>query len=89
VLDGTVNDSLDLVLLNKFGKAEADGSGLRSVIARAVELGVPVLTAVRSVYCEDWKRFHGGVATDLAPDPQVILAWCRDAVERRRAAKAD
>jgi hypothetical protein len=76
------------VILNKFGKAEADGSGFRSVIARAIEVGVPVLTAVKSAYREDWQRFHGGAATDLVPDPKATLAWCRNAVEKRRLARS-
>jgi hypothetical protein len=87
VLDVSVDDSLDLVILNKFGKAEADGGGLRSVIARSIDVGVPALTAVRSIYREDWQRFHGGVATDLVPQSEVTLAWCRRAVGRRGMAQ--
>ena len=35
-------DQADLLIVNKFGKHEADGRGFRDVIAAAIEKGVPV-----------------------------------------------
>jgi len=79
----------DLLVLNKFGRAEAEqGAGLRSTIARALELGIPVLTAVRPPYSDAWAEFHGGLAVTLAPHLEAVLAWCRGAVAERRAAHA-
>lgn len=84
LLDTTVTNDFDLLVLNKFGKAEAEGTGLRDVFARAVEVGIPVLTAVRSPYTEAWFSFHGGFAAALAPTPDPVLAWCRGAVRESR-----
>lgn len=88
ILDMAVDHAHDLLILNKFGRAEAEGSGLRSVIARALDEGVPVLTAVSPIYSEAWREFHGGLATELAPDSELILAWCRGAVSERRATRS-
>ena len=88
ILDVTIDHAYDLLILNKFGRAEAEGSGLRGVIARALDAGVPVLTAVRPLYSEAWQEFHGGLATELAPDSEIILAWCRGAVNKHRAARS-
>ncbi len=85
-LDAAMHDGVDLLLLNKFGKGEAEGGGLRSTFAGAIETGVPVLTAVRPPYLEAWTAFHGGLAADLMPDLGEVLAWCRAAVQTRDAA---
>lgn len=87
VLDRTPIDELELFILNKFGKAEAEGGGLRPVFAKAIEAAVPVLTAVRPPYTEAWLKFHGRLALDLPPDIDVVLAWCRESVGALRAAR--
>ena len=56
------------MMLNRFGKAEAEGGGLRSAFVRAMEAGIPVLTAVRPPYIEAWSKFHGRLAVDLPAD---------------------
>jgi hypothetical protein len=73
----TIRARPDLFILNKFGKAEAEGDGLRTVFARAIDAGVPMLTAVRPPHSEAWAAFHGGLAVDLPPDLDTVLAWCR------------
>jgi hypothetical protein len=83
-----IESDIDLVILNKFGKAEAEGGGLRSTLARALELGVPILTAVRPPNAEAWHRFHGGLAEDLEADLETVCAWCHGSVRQRRAERA-
>ncbi|MEM7616570.1 MAG: DUF2478 domain-containing protein, partial [Pseudomonadota bacterium] len=39
----------DVLIVNKFGKHEASGRGFRSVIAEALERGVPVLVGVNAL----------------------------------------
>ena len=79
-LDAAFKSDFDLLLLNKFGKAEAEGRGLRSTLAGALIAGIPVLTAVRPPHTAAWSSFHGGLATDLAPSLDAVLGWCRGAV---------
>ena len=89
---GQVDQALadaDLLILNKFGRAEAEeGAGLRSTVVRAIDLGVPVLIAVRPPYSEAWEAFHGGLAAALAPEIEPVLDWCRTAARARGAPAA-
>ena len=87
LLDRTPAHDVELLILNKFGKAEAEGGGLRSAFVRAMEAGIPVVTAVRTPYAEAWSQFHGRIAIDLTPDFGPVLAWCRDSVRELRAAR--
>ena len=87
LLDRPFDQHVELLILNRFGTAEAEGGGLRSVFARAIEGGIPVLTAVRPPYTEAWAQFHGGLATDLPPDLDRVLAWCAEAVRELRSAR--
>ncbi len=87
LLDRSLDRTIELLVLNKFGKAEAEGGGLRSVLAHVIETGIPLLTAVRPPYIEAWSEFHGGLAVDLPTDLGRVLAWCGDAVRELRAAR--
>jgi hypothetical protein len=87
LLDRSIDRDIDLMLLNRFGTAEAEGGGLRSIFARAMETGIPVLTAVRPPYSEAWADFHGGLAVDLPPRLGPVLAWAREAVRLARTAR--
>jgi len=86
MLDRKPSGDVDLLLFNKFGRAEAEGYGLRSNFIGAIEAGIPVLTAVRPPYDEAWRKFHEGLATDLPPDLQRAHDWCVGAVAKRRRA---
>jgi hypothetical protein len=55
----------DLMILNRFGKVEAEGSGGRALIARAVELGVPVLVAVPWRNIAAFRAFAGDLAAEV------------------------
>ena len=70
----------ELVIVNKFGKAEIAGRGFRPLIARALELGVPVLTGLNRANLDGFEAFAQGLAEPLPPDPAAVLAWCHGAV---------
>ncbi len=71
-----IEQGAGLLVLNRFGKGESEGHGFRPVIEKAVDCGIPVLTAVKSTYLEAWNAFGAGVATTIAPTPDDVLAWC-------------
>lgn len=81
-LEASLHAGADLLVVNRFGKAEADGSGLRPVIARAISDGIPVLVPVREDYAPAWADFHGGLAASLPAEAEAVLDWCRRAVRR-------
>ena len=68
-------DGVDLLVINRFGRAESLGRGLLGCFSAAIEAGVPVLTAVRSPYDDAWRAFHGGCAHQLAAEEQEIVDW--------------
>ena len=75
LLDGPV----DLLILHRFGKDEAEGRGLRAVIEKACGAGVPVLTVVRPAHAGAWSDFAGGLATTLPAEAGPVLDWARQA----------
>ncbi len=87
LLDRPLGHDVELLILNRFGKAEAEGGGLRSAFVRAMEAGIPGVTAVRSPYFEAWSTFHGRLAIDLIPELDAVLAWCHESVQELRAAR--
>jgi hypothetical protein len=54
----------DLVLLNKFGKTEAEGGGFRCIISDALALEIPVVIGVPRRNLASWREFAGGFAND-------------------------
>ena len=86
-LEQAIDETIDILVINKFGKAEAEiGGGLRTTFVHALALGIPVLTAVRPPYDQAWTQFHGGLAADLPVEVEGVLAWCRNSIAERRAA---
>ncbi len=74
----------DILFLNRFGKGEADGGGLRSVFEAASLDGIPVLTSVKEAYVPAWDDFAAGLAVSLPPELPEVLSWCITAIEEAR-----
>jgi len=72
----------DLVMVNKFGKQEALGEGLRQEIANAVMAGLPVLIAVRRDFLPAWRDFAGDDWVELAAEAAAVERWVADAIRR-------
>lgn len=77
----------DLVVLSKFGKVEAVGSGLFEAFETAVRLGKPVLTSVAPKHHYAWQRF-APEAIFIRPDRVSIEAWKRDVSNASHASEA-
>ena len=76
-----LDETTDLLVLNRFGKGEADGQGLRAALQKAFDMQVPILTAVRALYLPAWEAFAGEMATPLSPDLETVLEWCPKALK--------
>ncbi len=70
-----LNAATDVLILNKFGKHEAEGRGFRTVIADALAAGIPVLTAVNHLNEGAFLDFTGGLAKKLPVDADALLDW--------------
>jgi len=71
----------DLVVLSKFGKLEASGSGLLAAFEAAARLRKPALTSVSDRHRAAWKSF-APLAAELQPDEAALLDWCRTVTGR-------
>jgi nucleoside-triphosphatase THEP1 len=55
----------DVLVVNKFGKTEAEGAGFRPLIANAIDHGIGVLIAVPWRNIESWRLFVGTFAREI------------------------
>ncbi len=59
LVEAAVRTGLDILILNKFGKQEAEGKGLRNAIVLAADAGIPVLVGLNRGNCDTWIEFCG------------------------------
>ena len=66
-VETSLRGDVDMLILDKFGKEEAEGRGFRDAIALAVASQVPVLIGVPARNCDAWRTFCGdeGVTTTV------------------------
>jgi len=65
----------DLVVINKFGKLEAEKQGLLSEIAEAYGSGVPLLVGVPDRFIGPWEDFAGTDFTRLPCAIEALRLW--------------
>ena len=80
-VERAVLERVDLLIINKFGREEAHGRGLRPVFAEALIAEIPLVIGVSTQNLSDFLTFVGDSATRLRPDIEAITAWCRNAIE--------
>ena len=71
----SLGDETDCLIVNKFGKHEAEGRGFRNVIATALLQDIPVLVGLNALNAEAFFEFSGGMAERLEPDAEKLLDW--------------
>jgi nucleoside-triphosphatase THEP1 len=64
-IERQLKDDPKLLMLNKFGKVEAEGAGMRDLIAQAVWMGIPVIVGVPARNLRAWRAFAGELSTEL------------------------
>lgn len=65
----------DLVIINKFGKAEEEGRGMRDAIAAALSRGIPVFMGVGTPAIPALAQFAGGLVTLIDADEARVATW--------------
>ncbi len=83
-----LSEGADAVIINKFGKHEAEGRGFRELIAEALEMEVPVLVGLNPLNTEAFQEFTGGIATELPPSHEDLVKWIAQASKSARRATA-
>lgn len=81
-------DGADMLVVNKFGKQEAEGKGFATIVAEALQRGMPVLVGVNGLNLPPFLAFADGCADVLQPDADKVFDWCVGAI-RDCAAAAD
>lgn len=70
-----------MLIVNKFGKREAEGKGQVPVIAEALEMGLPVLIGVNGLNLAAFLAFAGEDVLALPSDPALIAQWCKTSAQ--------
>lgn len=69
-----------VLIVNKFGKQEAEGRGFVPLIAEAVARDIPVLLGVNGLNLGAFLAFSGGFANALPSDAAAVADWALSAV---------
>lgn len=75
-------DGADILIVNKFGKREAEGKGLAPVIAEALHRGLPVLVGVNGLNLAALLSFAEEEIHGLPTNAEAVADWCLAGVVR-------
>lgn len=70
-----IEKSPELLFINRFGKLEADGSGLYGEIGAAAATGIPTLVCVSTRFVDRWRRFTMGLDEELDCSGADLERW--------------
>jgi len=68
----------DVLIVNKFGKHEAEGRGFRDLIAQCIADDIPVLLGVNPKNLKAFLEFSGGLAHMVEPRATALNVWAAD-----------
>jgi ABC-type sugar transport system substrate-binding protein len=75
LVETALERSPDLLIINKFGKHEAEGRGFRPLIAEALARDIPVLLGVNALNSQAFEEFSGGYAEEIVANAEDLAAW--------------
>ena len=73
-----LTDGADILIVNKFGKHEAEGRGFREVIAEALSTDLPVLVGLNAMNRPAFESFASGLAVELPAELGALLRWVEE-----------
>lgn len=79
----SLESGADLLIVNKFGKREAEGGGVRHVIAEGLAAGIPVLVGLNTLNANAFQSFAEGLAVELPAEKSKFSQWVADGLERK------
>lgn len=74
-VETAIEQGCDFVILSKFGKLEASGSGLVGAFHAAVAADRPIVTSVSHSLTEAWSGFANPLTMFVKPDFDAIETW--------------
>lgn len=79
----SLKDSCEFLIINKFGRSEAEGRGLREVIAKAAELEIATIVGVPRRNIEVWHRFAEGLFDQChINETPFLISWIKERTGR-------
>jgi len=72
----SIEAGADLLIVNKFGKREAEGRGFLPLVGMAIERSAAVLIAVSASNIAAWNDFSAGLDERLPADRDAVRNWC-------------
>ena len=79
-VEATLVPAPALVIVNKFGKREAEGGGFRALIGRCLAADIPVIVGVNALNRPAFDAFAEGLAAPLPASAEGLAAWLRAAL---------
>lgn len=70
-----LSQGADVLIINKFGKHEAEGHGFRDLIADALSRDIPVLVGLNRLNEPAFQEFMAGLAVELPPQADELARW--------------
>lgn len=74
-VETAIEQGCDFVIISKFGKMEALGSGLVGAFHAAIAADKPIVTSVSPSLTEAWSGFANPLAMFVKPDYDAIETW--------------
>ena len=75
LVSASLEQGADVLIINKFGKHEAEGRGFRAVIAEALSKGIPVLVGVNALNLPAFEEFSEGLGSGLPCECAALANW--------------
>ncbi len=82
----TLAKGADCLIVNKFGKHEAEGHGFREAIAEALSRDIPVLVGLNRLNAGAFMAFTENMAVEVEATDAALLAWMRARIGGARRA---
>ena len=74
-LDAARAAAPDLLVVNRFGRLEAEGGGMLAELGQAFVDGLPIVVCVPKRFLEAWNAFADGLDVKLPASADAIVAW--------------
>ena len=74
-ISDALKNGADLLIINRFGKQEADGKGLLFLIEEAIAQDIPVIIAVARSRWDLWISFAQGMSVLLPSNLNALTHW--------------
>jgi nucleoside-triphosphatase THEP1 len=74
-VETAIEQGCDFVIISKFGKMEASGSGLVGAFHAAIAADRPIVTSVSHSLTEAWNGFANPLTMFVKPDFDAIETW--------------